>query len=154
MAFERVIMPSFAVIGQEGSTQDGDDVIERMWKRATERYDEVAHLARTDGDGTPCGFWGAMTDFGRNFRPWEEGFSQGLYLAGVECDLSAEAPRGWTKWIIPGFEFVKVPCEDENTFMRGVIYLGEHELPLVGAVQDYTCPADGGSYMMFPIRKL
>ncbi len=40
-------------------------------------------------NGGMAGIWGAMSDFSRTFRPWEEGFSKGLYLAGVECEDEA-----------------------------------------------------------------
>lgn len=83
-----------------------------------------------------------------------EGFSQGLYLAGVECEATAVAPEGWTKWIIPGFEYVYVECEDGDTFPKTLNYLTENKLTLVGAVHDFTCPESGKNYMFFPIRKL
>lgn len=52
-----------------------------------------------DENGNISGIWGAMSDFSRSFQPWED-FSKGLYLAGVECNEDAEAPDGWTKWVI------------------------------------------------------
>lgn len=36
----------------------------------------------------------------------------------------------------------------------GLRYLEENGIALVGAVQDYTCPGTGKSYMLFPVRKL
>lgn len=41
----------------------------------------------------------------------------------------ADAPEGWTKWMIPGFAYL---C----------------------AVQVFTCPQTGRNYMFFPIGKL
>lgn len=38
------------------------------------------------------GIWGAMSDCSHSFLPWEDGFSKGVYLAGVECTEEAEAP--------------------------------------------------------------
>ena len=94
-----------------------------------------------------------MSDFSRTFNPWED-FSRGLYLAGVECELDAEAPDGWTKWIVPGYEYISAACETEHTFSDTIQYLHEHNLTLAGAVQDFTCPQTGINYMLFPIRKL
>ena len=57
-------------------------------------------------EGNLLGIWGAMSDFSLSFMPWEDNFTQGLYLAAVECIDNAEAPEGWTKWRIPGFEYL------------------------------------------------
>lgn len=56
-------------------------------------------MAKKDEKGNIVGIWGAMSDFSRSFKPWEN-FDKGLYLAGVECADDVEAPSGWTKWII------------------------------------------------------
>lgn len=98
--------------------------------------------------------WGAMSDFSRSFNPWEN-FNKGLYLAGVECVDDAEAPvGGWTKWIIPGYEYLYVECENDDTFPKAIEYMKDNNIPLVGAVHDFTCPQTGKNYMYFPIRKL
>lgn len=94
-----------------------------------------------------------MSDFSHSFRPWED-FSKGLYLAGVECAEDAEAPAGWTKWIVPGYEFVYVEHDDDVSFADGIQYLKDHDLPLAGAAHDFTDPATGRQYMFFPVRRL
>lgn len=93
MAVERVVKPRFTVIGIEGSTEDGDGFIQRLWGEANARFPEIQHLCAREEDGTFAGFWGAMTDFTRSFRPWED-FSRGRYLAGAECVEGAEPPEG------------------------------------------------------------
>ena len=145
---------SFTVIGKEGSTMDGEGFIARLWADANSHFGEVAALAKKDEQGNLSGIWGAMSDFTRSFLPWENGFSQGLYLAGVECEDTAEAPEGWTKWTIPGYEYVYAECEDGNTFPQMLEYLAENHLTLAGAVHDFTCPETGKNYMFFPIRRL
>jgi hypothetical protein len=35
-----------------------------------------------------------------------------------------------------------------------IAYLQENNLPLAGAVHDFTCPVTGKNYMYFPVRKL
>ncbi|MCI8389125.1 MAG: AraC family transcriptional regulator, partial [Roseburia sp.] len=77
-----------------------------------------------------------------------------LYLAGVECNENAEAPNGWTKWIIPGYEYIYIECEIDSTFSEVIKYLEDNAIPLVGAVHDFTCQQTGKKYMFFPIRKL
>lgn len=154
MNIERKEKRSFVVIGKEGSTADGEGFIARLWEDANSHFSEVQHLAKKDADGNLVGIWGAMSDFSRSFLPWEDGFYSGLYLAGVECVDGAEPPDGWTKWVVPGYEYVRAECEGEDTFSKALGYLEENGLALAGAVHDFTDPQTGRSYMFFPIRKI
>ena len=151
---ERIIKPAFAVIGMEGATSDGPSFIAALWEKANSRFGEVAHLAKTNADGSLCGIWGAMTDMSRSFQPWEDGFTKGLYLAGVEVCDDAAAPEGWTRWDIPGYEYVRVENDAPDIFPRTLEALAREGLSLAGAVHDFTDPATGKGYMCFPIRKL
>ena len=151
---ERIIKPAFAVIGMEGSTADGPGFIPALWEKANSRFNKVAHLAKTYPEGSLCGVWGAMTDMSRTFRPWEDGFSRGLYLAGVEVRDDAQPPDGWTRWDVPGFEYIRVANDAPDIFPRTLEALAREGLPLVGAVHDFTDPATGTGYMLFPIRRL
>lgn len=148
---ERWKKPAFSVIGLEGSTADGEGFVQRLWEEANRRFPEVAALAKTAPNGSPVGVWGAMTDMGRRFLPWEEGFTKGLYLAGVECRADAQPPEGWVRWDIPGFEYVRVKNDAPDVFPRTLAALAAAGLELVGAVQDYTDSATGQGYMCFPI---
>jgi len=147
-------MDSFSVIGKEGSTNDGIDFVQRLWKEANTHFNEVAELAKKDEQGNPIGFWGAMSDFSYSFKPWEDDFSKGLYLAGVEAIDDAEAPQGWVKWTIPAFEYFYVKNESPSTFSDVVEHLNENKIPLVGAVQEFNCPDTGHIFLFFPIRRL
>ncbi|MBQ4451335.1 MAG: GyrI-like domain-containing protein [Clostridia bacterium] len=153
MEITRIVKESFTVIGREGSTKDGEGFIQRLWKDANEHFSEIADLVKKDERGVPVGFWGAMTDFSRSFKPWDD-FCRGLYLAGAECSGETEAPEGWTKWIVPGFEYLRVQCDGSDTFARMMRYLDENGIALAGAVHDFTCPETGRNYMFFPVRKL
>ena len=104
-------------------------------------------------NGQLVGVWGAMSDFSRSFQPWEEGFTQGLYLAGAECVDDAQPPAGWTKWVIPGYEYLRVESTP-TAFPDTLAYLAQQGIALAGAVHDFTDPATGKGYMCFPIRKL
>ena len=66
---------------------------------------------------------GAMSDFLHSFNPWENNFSQGLYLAGLECFDDAQAPEGWTKWVVPSYEYIYVECESMDAFPMMIEYL-------------------------------
>lgn len=149
---ERIIKPGFTVIGKEGSTRDGDGFIQRLWADANSHFGEIAHLAKME-NGQLCGVWGVMSDFSRTFQPWEENFTQGLYLAGAECRDDAEPPTGWVKWVIPGYEYLRVESSPD-AFPATLAYMEQHGLPLAGAVHDFTDPATGKGYMLFPIRRL
>ena len=154
MKIGSVIKGSFSVIGKEGSTEDGPGFVQRLWADANSHFAEVAHLAKKDDNGNLTGIWGAMTDFSQSFQPWEESFSKGLYLAGIECTDDAVPPEGWTKWTIPGFEYLRVECDHDGVFPEMITYLQEHDMTLAGAVHDFTCPHTGTNYMYFPIKKL
>lgn len=154
MRIEKRMKPSFSMIGKEGSTSDGQGFIQKLWEDANSHFNEVQFLARKDENGSLIGIWGAMSDCSRSFKPWEENFSTGLYLAGVECTDDAAAPEGWTKWTIPGYEYLCAEVENENTFSDVLSYMKANNIPLVGAVHDFTCPSSGKNYMFFPIRTI
>lgn len=154
MKVERCIKESFVVIGKEGSTLDGQGFIQNLWEDANSHFNEVQQLAKKGETGNLLGIWGAMSDLSHSFHPWEDDFSKGLYLAGVECDDNAEAPSGWTKWIIPGYEYIYVEVENETTFPSVLSYMHLNNLTLAGAVHDFTCPETGKNFMFFPIRTI
>ena len=154
MKIEKRTKSSFSVIGKEGATSDGPDFIPRLWEDANAHFGEVQPLARKDENGNLIGIWGAMSDCTRSFRPWEENFSKGLYLAGVECADDAQPPAGWSKWTIPAYEYLCAEVEGESTFSEVLAYLQANGLSLAGAVHDFTCPSSGKNYMFFPIRAL
>ncbi len=76
-----------------------------------------------------------MSDFSCSFKPWENNFTEGLYLAGVEAADEAEAPEGWVKWTIPGYEYLYVKCTDEDIFRKVLAYMEGQGMKLAGAVQ-------------------
>ena len=154
MEIKRCVKESFSVIGKEGSTNDGEGFIQRLWEDANGHFQEVQHLAQKDGDGNLAGIWGAMSDFSHSFRPWENGFTEGLYLAGVEAADGSEAPAGWVKWTIPAYEYLYVKASEDDVFRKVLDYMAEQGLELAGAVHDFNCPAENGQgYMFFPIKK-
>ena len=154
MKIETYIKEPFSVIGKEGSTDDGQSFIKTLWADANGHFMEVEQAAKRDENGVLIGIWGLMTDCSRSFQPWEDNFSRGLYLAGVECLDDAEAPDGWTKWTVPGYEYLCAECTEGDTFPVVLDYMKQNGIPLVGAVHDFTCPANGKQYLYFPIKKI
>ena len=152
MGVSRIVKQRFTVIGIEGSTNDGSGFIEKLWNEANSRFAEIMDLCKRDNNGDFVGFWGAMSDFTRSFKPWEN-FSQGLYLAGAECEDEADAPNGWTKWVVPSFEYLCFNCE-EFEFGQAIDYVRDHGFSLAGAVHDFTDPHTRKGYIYIPIQKL
>lgn len=154
MEIEKCIKEAFVVIGKEGSTLEGRNFIQKLWADANAHFSEVQELAKKDAAGNIVGIWGVMSDLSHSFQPWEDNFSRGYYLAGVECNDNAEAPEGWTKWVVPGYEYIYVETEGENTFTEVLEYMSINNITLVGAVHDFTCPETGKNYMFFPISRI
>ena len=146
-------MNAFAVIGKEGACRGTPGTIQELWRDANGHFDEVSALAKRRSDGTLLGVWGLMSDFSRAFRPWENGFSQGLYLAGVECNTDAVPPEGWTKWVAPAAEYLCVPADIEGGFMKGLELLEQNGFTLAGAAYDFTDPSDGKNYIYYPVKR-
>lgn len=153
MQFERRFLGDVTVIGLEGAVQAEGETVARLWRQANARFAEVAELPLRDAQGNLRGIWGAMSDFSRSFAPWEENFSAGLYLAGVQCAPAAEPPEGWSKWLVPGGAYACARREGENFFARALTALKAQGMTLRGAAQDYTCPQTGEEYVLFPIRE-
>lgn len=155
MAFQSCELESFAVIGKEGSTLEGEGFIQRLWTQANRDFWQVEPLALRNGEGL-LGLWGLMSDFTRSFAPWTEAFSQGLYLAGVQVPLEAQPPEGWIRWQVPAFRYMYAATRGDyqETFRAGLAYIRENGLQLAGAVQEYTCPQEEQLYLFFPIARL
>ncbi len=150
----RISLPEVTVIGLEGETKAGENVVARLWDEANARFAEVAPLAKVDAQGRLAGVWGAMSDKSRAFKPWENNFSEGLYLAGVACRDDAEPPAGWTKWVLPASEYAVLPNAGDDAFQQGLAQLRAEGLSLAGAAQDFTDPATGQAYIYYPVRRL
>lgn len=154
MEIKKCVKKSFSIIGKEGSTNSGSEFIKKLWDDANSHFDEISSLAKKDKDGNIIGIWGAMSDFSRSFNPWEDNFTKGFYLAGVEVTDEAQPPNRWVKWVIPSYEYIYVKNTGQDTFSNVIKYLKENGIQLVGAAHDFNCPKDGQGYIFFPIRKL
>ena len=150
-------LPSFSVLGIEGRAESGDNPVPALWQEANARFGEIEALALRDESGAPVGVWGAMSDLSRQFMPWTDGFSRGLYLAGVQVPADTEPPEGWTKWTLPAFSCLRLKVEGDYAaaFRAGLDELGRRGLTLAGAVQECQHPAEGGQmYLFFPLKRL
>jgi len=144
---------SFSVIGKEGSTDDGPLFVQRLWDDANSQVDQIAALAKKECNGDLCGIWGLMSDRERQFKPWAHNFTEGLYLAGIECHDDAQPPQGWVRWTVPAFQYLVIMNESEDTFSSTVSFLKANKLSLAGAVHDFTDPTTGKAYLYIPLQK-
>lgn len=156
MQIQKCVKESFSVIGKEGSTEQGEGFVEALWNDANSHFSEIEALAKRGEHGAIGGTWGLMTDFSRTWKPWEDGYSKGLYLAGVEVVDDAQPPRHWVKWTIPGFAYIYIGVDRDyrEAFSCGLRYIEENGLALAGAVQEFNCLEEQKLYLFFPISKL
>lgn len=158
MDFKIVDLPEIAIIGKEGLCTESSNVVQELWGLCNSHFDEVAELGMKEKDGSYVGFWGAMSDETMSFMPWTNNFSRGLYLAGVEVSKDAEAPEGWTKWVMPARKYLVVDVQMDQ-YMAIFSEVIQHTIPdnqfkLCGAVCDYTEPATGNNKLFFPVTEL
>jgi len=154
MEVNKIIKKSFSVIGKQGSTEDGANFIKALWNDANSNFNEVSCLAKKDKSNIFVGIWGLMSDLSYSFKPWEDNFTKGLYLAGIEVEDSTLAPKGWIKWTVPSFEYIIIKNDNNDSFNKGLEYLKENNLCLVGAAHDFISPQSGDNFIYFPIRKI
>ncbi len=157
MKYEIIDLPRITIIGKEGFCTKEKNVVQDLWQQANSNFCEIADLGMKNADGSFVGFWGAMSDETMSFMPWTDGFSRGLYLAGIEVYEDTEVPVGWTKWILPARKYL-VTEVDPNSYaetFRSVIddLIPELGMKLAGAVCDFTEPATGLNKLFFPVEK-
>ena len=151
---EKVRIDSFCVIGKLGSTIDDPKIVKKLWVEADMHFLEVKSLAKKHENGGLKALWGIMSRDDMSFMPWQDNYSKGLYLAGVEVNDDAVSSEGWVKWRIPGFIGYKVKVEGNDTFINTIKWLKDNNLELAMAVQDYTDPQTQENYMLFPIERI
>lgn len=158
MDYEKITLSSFCVLGHETSSADGEGFVKKAWQLSDDGFSTVAPLAKKERDGTIKGVWGLMSDFSRSFKPWENNFKEGLYLAGVEVDSDVVVPSGWTKWTTPARTYIVIKVNPENyvsSFNHMVYFRLAYEgYKLVGAVFDYTDLTTQQNYLYFPVEEI
>lgn len=158
MEIKMIDLQAITVIGKEGLCTAEENIVQQLWQEANSHFDEVAALGMKNSDGTYVGFWGVMSDESKSFRPWTHQFTRGLYLAGVETYADADAPEGWTKWVMPARKYIVADVEPDrygeifNEVINNII--SEKGMKLAGAVCDYTEPATGKNKLFFPVESL
>lgn len=157
MNTSQVTLGPISVIGKEGLCTKEHNIVSALWADANAHFDEIAALGMKETNGSYVGFWGLMSDKGMNYHPWEDGFSTGLYLAGLEVDNSCTTPADWVKWTVPERCYLIVEIENglyQAAFRWGLEELTRRGLRLSGAVCDYTKPKTGKNYLFFPYEAI
>lgn len=154
--YEMIDLPEIAIIGKEGLCTKEKNVVQELWQQANANFSEIAELGMKHADGSFVGFWGAMSDETMSFLPWTDGFSRGLYLAGVEVSADAAAPDGWVKWVMPARKYLvtEVAPESYGETFETVIkrLIPDLGMKLAGAVCDFTEPATGQNKLFIPVE--
>ena len=114
MKYEIIDLPIIAIIGKEGLCTKEKNVVHDLWHQANSNFSDIEDLGMKNADGSFVGFWGAMSDETLSFMPWTDGFSRGLYLAGVEVYEDALVPDGWVKWVMPARKYLVTEVQPEN----------------------------------------
>ena len=154
--YEMIDLPVIAVIGKEGLCTKEKNVALDLWQQANSSFSDIADIGMKNADGSFVGFWGAMSDETMSFLPWTDGFSRGLYLAGVEVSEDTAVPDGWVKWVMPARKYLVTEVTPETyeetfkTVMNSLI--PELGMKLAGAVCDFTEPATGQNKLFFPME--
>lgn len=148
MDITRRTFPARTVIGREGSTEEGEGFVQRLWTEANAHFEEIRSMTVQ-----PLVFYGAMSGFSRTFAPWTDGFSRGLYLAGAQVLPDSAAPDGWTRWELPAMECLCTP-QHPDAIAQMMAHLKAEGLTLAAAIQERTEMADGAELLCFPIRLL
>ena len=133
---------TFAVIGKagRGSADNPQAWILPLWDEANANFTEIVSVVRKNENGMPLSVWGAMNDVDEGNKRWGENApgeqAQGKYMAGCEADIDAQAPTGWTKWIIPAQTYMTVKCTMDE---YGIVFskiVNDPKIQIVGTVHE------------------
>lgn len=149
-------LPEITIIGKVGLCTKGNNIVSSLWKDANDHFQEIAKLGKKDETNCYAGFWGAMSDINMHFLPWEDDFSTGYYLAGLESIYDSPVPKGWTKWVLPARKYIIEevdPTNYQKVFHDTIFHtIPSLNLKLIGAICDYTNPKTNKNYLYFPVK--
>ena len=153
--YKYLFKDAFAVIGKagQGPVDNPYEWVGPLWARANAGFPEIAALAIKDANGAPS-VWGAMNDVTEANKRWDN--SGGKYLAGVEADIDAAPPEGWTKWIIPAQHYLVAETTMDAEY--GKVFaavVNDASVQIIAAVHERYPRPDNPSIveLWFPIKK-
>jgi len=142
---------AFSVVGREGSTKTSSTIVAELWDQAEKGISDVLPSLKMRNI-FPI-YWGLMSDFSRSFKPWENDYSEGLYLAGFElADDRLIPPPGWVKWDVPAQVYLTLASEGDyrDTLQEGLKLIKDHGYVLSGAIFDHG--EEGKMFLYFPVE--
>ena len=148
---------SFSVIGLVGDNSAGPRYVDELWRAMNVQGKAVMHLAKKDDDGQIMGAWGLMNDETLSFLPPGKKTEKTVYLAGIEVDNAAKAPKGFTKWTVPASDYLYAQVgRNKLDVINAVLqYAGENGWEISGCPFDFMPPDSRGEmFMFFPVKKL
>ena len=157
MKYELIHKGSFRVIGLEGSTKDGEGFIPKLYGSLQKRFSEIKDLVKKNQEGSVEGTYGLMSDFSHSFKPWENDFSEGLYLAGYELQEKIKAiPEGWVVWTVKEQDYFLAKLEEGDEYKRVFsdfvnYYISLEMKKLSGAVFDFYDLKERRQCLLFPV---
>jgi len=143
-------LPPFSVVGFEGSTKEGADIVGKLWDKAEKHVEDVFPSLKKRMI-FPI-YWGLMSDFSRRLKPWENDYSEGLYLAGFElADNKLIPPEGWVKWDVPAQTYLTLKMEEDyrSALIKGLALIQANGYVLSGAIFDHG--EEGTMWLYFPV---
>ncbi len=148
-------MEPFAVIGLVKTDSGLYDTNAALWQELNQRGGEIRSLARLDEDGEPMGAWGLLNNDRLSFRLTKDPKAKILYMAGLEVEDTARAPKGFTKWIVPGGDYLYAPVEESklSTLGRILAYAKDNDWEPNGYPYDFMPPGSREMYVFFPVQK-
>ena len=142
---------AFAIIGKvgHGSANKGPEWIKPLWEAAGASYSEIADVCKKSESGGLF-WWGAMNDSEEQNKIWGD---TGKYMAGCEADVSATAPQGWTKWVIPAQTYLVVSASPDKYGEVFRMVTGDKGNIITGSIHEHYPIPDKPSIMelWFPV---
>ena len=68
--------------------------------------------------------------------------------------MDAKPPKGYTKWVVPAFDYVYAPVVGQKTavIQEVMAYLDAHDLTFAACPFDFMPPGGGNMYLFFPVK--
>lgn len=147
----------FCVIGLVAEA----DKTNGLWTKMNKLGEELMPLARRDDDGDIMGAWGLTTEDTLSFRLPKKDDPHLLYMAGLEVEDTAHPPKGFTKWIVPGSDYIYALVEKSKreTLNALLQYAEAKDIEIIGYPQEFMPPmangtpsAQGTMYLFLPVK--
>ena len=144
-------LESFTVIGLVGDNSSGPGYIGKLWMEINQKGKAIMHLAKKDGDGKIVGAWGLTNDETLSYLPLDKKTPKSLYMAGIEVEDRAKAPKGFTKWVVPAFDYLYAfAAANRLETIRDLLkYADDHGWEIAGSPFDFMPPDSKGEMVLF-----